>query len=191
MSRTYTSCDFGINYIREGRVDIIARGIEGCMQSLGIPLKVVGTLLPELHKFDIRFENEDQEYMASSVSMDLDYLIKDKRMDKDKFEIFTATAGGGEFSVTNSATDLIAEGIERCLKQFYSFGKKIRKIDLITFAGLKNITVTARKYLDLKHHSIHKDRFMIEFDTGESIAREENREGTLKNIYWKYALKED
>jgi len=191
MKKTYTSCDFGMNYIRGSRVDIIARGIERCMNSLGIPLKVVGTLLPELHKFDIRFENEDQEYIASSVSMDLDYLIKDKQMDKDKFEIFTATAGDGKFSVTNSATDLIAEGIERCLKQFYNFGKKACKIDLTAFAGLKNITVTAQKYLDLKHHSSHKDRFMIEFDTGESIAREENKEDpleTLKKIYWKSIL---
>lgn len=191
MSKTYASCDFGVNYMRNCRIDVIARGIERCMNSLDIPLKVVGTLLPELHKFDIRFENEDQEYLASSVSMDLDYLIKDKRMDEDKFEIFTAGAGGGEFYIINSATDLIAKGIERCLQQFYDFSEKKSKLNLTPFKGLKNITVTAQKYFDIKYHSSHKDRFMIEFNTGESIARKENKEDTLKNIYWKHTIKEN
>jgi len=168
MGETYTLCDFGINYIRDGRIDIIARGIEKCMESLGIPLKVVGTLLPELHKFDVRFENKDQnqEYLQSSMSMDLDYLTENKQSE-DKLEIFTSGIGGGETYITNSNIDMIAKGIEKCLRQFYNFGERTSKLDLTPFEGLKNITVTAQKYYDIKHHSSHKDRLMIEFDTKE------------------------
>ena len=187
MKKTYTSCDFGINYVREGRVDIIARGIEKCMNSLGIPLKVVGTLLPELHKLDIRFENKDQEYLASSISMDLDYLMENKQ-NKSKWEVITAGAVAGKFSISTSRIDLIAKGMEKCLRQFYSFGKQTNVSNMAPFEGLKNITVTAREYHDIKHHGSYKHRFMIEFDTGESITRKENREDTLENIYWKYAL---
>lgn len=164
MGETYTSCNFGINYIREGKIDIIARGIEKCMESLNIPLKVVGTLLPELHKFDIRFENKDQNYWTSSVSMDLDYFIKDKQ-DKDKWEIITAGAESGKFFTINPRTDLIARGIEKCLRQFYSFAKQTGKLDMRPFEDLKNITVTAREYRDIKHYSSYKHRFMITFDT--------------------------
>ncbi len=164
MGETYTSCNFGINYMREGKIDIITKGIERCMRSLNIPLKVVGTLLPELHKFDIRFENEDQEYLASSVSMDLDYLIEDKQ-NKDKWEIITAGAESGKFSTVNSRTDLIAKTIEKCLQQFYSFAKQAGKLDMRLFEDLKNITVTAQAYHDIKHYSSYKHRFMIAFDT--------------------------
>lgn len=166
MDKTYASCDFGMDFIRKGRVDIIARGIERCMESLGIPLKVVGTLLPELHKFDIRFENEDQKYWASSISADLDYFIGNKQ-DKDKLEILTggARAGDGKLSTIDSGIDVLARGMEKCLRQFYSFGKKEGKIDITLFENLKNITVTARKYFDIKHTSSHKCRVMIEFNT--------------------------
>jgi len=164
MSETYTSCDFGINYVRDGKIDVITRGIERCMKLLDIPLKVVGTLLPELHKFDIRFEYEDQEYLQSSMSMDLDYLIKDKR-NKDEWEILTAGAEAGKFFAANSGTNRIAKGIEKCLQEFYSFGKRKSKLDMTLFEGLKNITVTAREYHDIKHYSSDKHRLMIEFDT--------------------------
>lgn len=195
MKETHTSCDFGINYIRDGRIDIIARGIQKCMNSLNIPLKVVGTLLPELHKFDIKFENmdlesavkENQAYLASSISVDLDYLTENKQS-KDKWEILTAGAESGEFSVINSSTDLIANSIEKCLREFYSFGEGTGKIDVTPFKSLKNITVTARKYFDIKHFSSHKDRFMIEFNISN---KKENKEDTLKNIYWKYTVKEN
>jgi len=166
MKKTYASCDFGIDYVKDGRIGVIARGIERCMESLDMPLKVVGTLLPELHKFDIRFENEaqDQEYVTSSVSLSLDCLTEDK-FNKDKWEILTAGAEAGRFSTTNPRTDLIANGIERCLRKFYSFGKQMNKLDMTPFKDLKNITVTAQKYYDIKHHSSHKDRLMIEFNT--------------------------
>jgi len=164
MGETHTSCDFGINHMKDGKIDIIARGIEKCMESLDIPLKVVGTLLPELHKLDIRFENKDQEYLASSMSMDLDYLMENKQ-NKSKWEVITAGAVAGKFSISTSRIDLIAKGMEKCLRQFYSFGKQTNVPNMTLFEGLKNITVTAREYHDIKHHSSYKHRLMIEFNT--------------------------
>jgi len=56
----------GMNFVKDGRADIIARGIQKCMEYLELPVKVSGRVgifedsdLPEGDRLIIDFEMED------------------------------------------------------------------------------------------------------------------------------------
>lgn len=54
----------GMDFVRDGRADIIARGIEKCMQYLELPVKVSGRVgiiedLPDGERLIIDFEMEN------------------------------------------------------------------------------------------------------------------------------------
>jgi len=153
-------------YIKEKRIDVIAKGIERCMKILNIPLKVTGVLMPKLNKFEIKFESGDEHYCQSSVIMNLDnldYLEEDK---SHQMLILTSSGTPGVFSSVNSVTNLVAYGIQKSLYEFY-YRYKNKNIDVDLFKNLKNIIVTARHDVNIKDDS-NKDKFIIEFNIVEN-----------------------